>query len=176
MPNEWTRRTLMRQALGTAAGLAVLPSSSLLLSQDHGALNGRQRGEINRISGAFRRQFSVPALSIAISRKGQFVYDDAAGMADREHAQQVGLPSLFRIASVTKPITSVTIFTLIEKGKLHLNDKVFGPSGLLGNKYGKPPYKQYVTEVTVDHLLTHTSGGWPQRLDRSDVPTQFLGP
>ena len=69
--------------------------------------------------------------------------------------------SLFRIASVTKPITSVTIFTLIEKGKLNLTDKVFGPSGIFGDKYGKPPYKQYVTDITVDNLLTHTSGGWP---------------
>ncbi len=68
---------------------------------------------------------------------------------------------MFRIASVTKPITSVTIFTLIEKGRLNLNDKVFGPSGVLGTKYGKAPYRQYVTDVTVDHLLTHTSGGWP---------------
>ena len=45
--------------------------------------------------------------------------------------------NLFRIASVTKPITSVAIFILIEKGKLHLNDKVFGASGIFGNKYGK---------------------------------------
>jgi len=59
------------------------------------------------------------------------------------------------------PITSVTIFSLVEQGKLHLTDKVFGPSGILGTKYGKPPYKQYITDVTVDHLLTHTAGGWP---------------
>jgi CubicO group peptidase (beta-lactamase class C family) len=50
---------------------------------------------------------------------------------------------------------------LMEQGKLNLTDKVFGPSGLLGTKYGKGPYKTYVTDVTVDHLLTHTSGGWP---------------
>jgi CubicO group peptidase (beta-lactamase class C family) len=59
-------------------------------------------------------------------------------MADRQHAGQVDTSSLFRIASVTKPITSVTIFTLIEKGKLNLSDKVFGPSGVLGTRYGKP--------------------------------------
>ncbi len=82
-------------------------------------------------------------------------------MGDRQHQIQVQQSSLFRIASVTKPITSVTIFSLIEQGKLNLTDKVFGPSGILGTKYGKPPYKQYVADVTVDHLLTHTSGGWP---------------
>jgi CubicO group peptidase (beta-lactamase class C family) len=82
-------------------------------------------------------------------------------MGDRQNMTQVQQSSLFRIASVTKPITSVTIFSLIEQGKLKLNDKVFGPSGILGIKYGKPPYKQYITDITVDHLLTHTSGGWP---------------
>ncbi|MGC1362149.1 MAG: serine hydrolase domain-containing protein, partial [Silvibacterium sp.] len=120
---------------------------------------------------AFRRQYSVPASSIAISRNGQFVYDRAVGMADREKSLQVQQSSLFRIASVTKPITSVTIFSLIEQGKLNLNDKVFGPSGVLGNKYGKPPYKGYVTDVTVDHLLTHTAGGWPN--DSTDPMFRF---
>jgi CubicO group peptidase (beta-lactamase class C family) len=62
---------------------------------------------------------------------------------------------------VTKPITSVAIFSLIEKGQLNLADKVFGPSGVLGTKYGNPPYLQYVTDITVDNLLTHTCGGWP---------------
>jgi CubicO group peptidase (beta-lactamase class C family) len=92
---------------------------------------------------------------------GQFVYDESIGMADRQHLIRANQDSLFRIASVTKPITSVTIFSLIEQGRLKLTDKVFGPSGVLGIKYGKPPYKPYITDITVDHLLTHTSGGFP---------------
>ena len=109
--------------------------------------------------------------AVAITRNGEFVYDSAKGMADREKLQPVQQNSLFRIASVTKPITSATIFTLIEQGKLNLNDKVFGPSGVLGDKYGKPPYKQYITDVTVDNLLTHTSGGWPN--DSTDPMFRF---
>jgi CubicO group peptidase (beta-lactamase class C family) len=92
-------------------------------------------------------------------------------MADRQEAQQLFQNSLFRIASVTKPITSVTIFTLIENAKLNLGDKVFGPSGILDDKFCKPPYKQYVTDITVDHLLTHTCGGWPN--DSSDPMFRF---
>jgi CubicO group peptidase (beta-lactamase class C family) len=108
---------------------------------------------------------------MAISKNGRFVYDRAFGMADREHSLQVQTSNVFRIASVTKPITSVTIFSLIEKGKLQLNDKVFGPSGVLGTKYGKSPYKQYVTDIAVDHLLTHTCGGWP--IDSTDPMFRF---
>ena len=155
-----TRRTLLRNLAVTAAATTV-PIPKAFAQQQYGGSTGQQRGEMGRIAGAFRRQFSVPATSIAISRNGQFVYDQAVGMADRQHLTQVQQDSLFRIASVTKPITSVTIFSLIEQGKLNLTDKVFGPSGILGIKYGKPPYKQYVADITVDHLLTHTAGGWP---------------
>ncbi len=173
MATELNRRTLLRSIALTAAAEIVPPPLRLLSQTPSGQPDGRQRGEMNRISGAFRRQFSVPALSVAITRNGQFVYDEAGGMADKEHAEQVSTASLFRIASVTKPITSVTIFSLIEKGKLNLTDKVFGSSGIFGDKYGKPPYKQYVTGITVDDLLTHTSGGWPN--DSTDPMFQHNG-
>ena len=157
-----TRRSLLQNLLACAAAdIIPLPTLKALAQPQYGGSNGQQRGEMGRIAGAFRRQFSVPASSIAISRNGQFVYDQAVGMGDHQHLTQVQQSSLFRIASLTKPITAVAIFSLIEQGKLNLTDKVFGPSGVLGLKYGKLPYKQYVTEVTVDHLLTHTAGGWP---------------
>jgi len=69
--------------------------------------------------------------------------------------------TLFRIADLSKSITAVTIFSLIQAGKVNLSDKAFGLAGILGTKFGKPPYKQYVADVTVDHLLSHTAGGWP---------------
>jgi CubicO group peptidase (beta-lactamase class C family) len=168
-----TEKLSRREAIGlmgaAAAGMAELPMRTVWAQRAYGGSNGRERGEMGRIAGAFRRQFSVPATSIAISRNGQFAYDESKGMADREKSMQVTQSSLFRIASVSKPITSVTIFSLIEQGKLNLGDKVFGPSGVLENKYGKPPYKQYVTDITVDHLLTHTAGGVAERQHRSDV-------
>jgi len=143
-----------------AAGIAAFPAD-LFSQAPGGELRGRERGEMGRLVAGFKRSFSVPALSVAIARNGEFVYDRAFGIADRDKAVQTEQSSLFRIADVTMPITSVTIFSLVEKGKLSLNDKVFGPSGVLGTKYAKPPYKQYVTDISVDHLLTHTCGGWP---------------
>ncbi len=99
-------------------------------------------------------------MSLAISRNGRFVYDHAGGMADRQHMSQAQQNSLFRIADLSKPITAVTIFSLVEQGRLNLTDKIFGLQGILGTKYGKPPYKIYVAEITVDQLLTHSAGGW----------------
>jgi CubicO group peptidase (beta-lactamase class C family) len=169
MPNSSTeslfRRTLTRRNLLRNLGVTAVAGSvgipRVFAQAQYGGSNGQERGEMGRISGEFRRQFSVPATSIAISRNGQFVFDQGVGMADRQHLTQASQDSLFRIASITKPITSVTIFSLMEQGKLKLTDKVFGPAGIFGIKYGKPPYKQYVADVTVDDLLTHTSGGWP---------------
>jgi CubicO group peptidase (beta-lactamase class C family) len=156
------RRSLIRNLVTTAAATTVgLPTLDALAQPQYGGSTGQQRGEMGRIAAEFRRQFSVPATSIAISRNGRFVYDQATGMADKARLTQAQQNSLFRIASVTKPITSVTIFSLIEQGKLKLTDKVFGPGAVLGIKYGKPPYLPYITDITVDDLLTHTCGGWP---------------
>ena len=49
---------------------------------------------------------------------------------------------------------------LVEERKLKLSDRVFGSGGILGNTYGKKPYKKWVTSITVKHLLEHTAGGW----------------
>jgi CubicO group peptidase (beta-lactamase class C family) len=148
--------------LAGAAGFVAFPSQAAEPPQAAaGQIRGRARGEMGRLVAEFKRSFSVPGFSVAIARNGQFVYDQAFGEADRAKSILTEQSSLFRIASLSKPITSVTIFGLIESGRLRQDDKVFGPSGVLGTKYGKGPYKQYVTDITVDHLLTHTSGGWP---------------
>jgi CubicO group peptidase (beta-lactamase class C family) len=159
MTAKVTRRSLVKSLVASGAA-GVLAPHMRLWGQNGDQVSGRERGELGRMVNEFKRQYNVPALSVAISRKGHFVYDQAFGMADRKDSVQANTASSFRIASLTKPITSVAIFTLIERGKLHLDDKVFGSSGIFGMKYGKGTSKQYVTDITVDHLLTHTPGGW----------------
>jgi len=151
--NHVTRRAVVTNLLRASAATAIgAPALSVLAQRELG------QGRFN--TEGFQRQYRVPAMSVAISKDGRFVYDRAGGMADRQHLTQAQQDSLFRIADLSKPITAVTIFFLIENGKLNLTDKVFGPAGILSAKYGKAPYKPYVAEVTVDHLLTHTAGGW----------------
>jgi len=163
-----TRRSLMRGIAGTVAAGILVPKTRAFAQQEQNGsqLMGREQGELGRLVAEFKRQFNVPGFSVAISKNGRFVYDRGFGVADRKDSIQVSDSSIFRIASLSKPITSVAIFTLIEKGQLHLTDKVFGPSAILGTKYGKGYEKPYVSDVTVDNLLTHTSGGWPN--DSSD--------
>jgi CubicO group peptidase (beta-lactamase class C family) len=147
---------LFRVTACTAIGM---PALKAIAQSEFGGPYQQRRGP-GQYTGAFQQQYHVPAMSFAISKDGRFVFDRAGGMADRQHMMQAQQDTIFRIADVSKPITAVAIFSLIQAGKLNLNDKVFGPAGILGTKYGQTPYKPYVTDVTVDHLLAHTAGGW----------------
>ena len=111
------------------------------------------------VAKGFMEKHRVPGLSVAIARHGQFVYEDGFGYADETAGQRVTPAHLFRIASVTKPITSVALFTLIEQGRLSLEDRVFGAGGVLGFDYGRS-YPERVGKITIHQLLTHTGGGW----------------
>jgi CubicO group peptidase (beta-lactamase class C family) len=105
----------------------------------------------------------VPGLSVAIGHAGSIVYKDVWGWADQESHEALTPQHLFRIASVSKPITSVTIFSLIEDDRLDLHDRVFGPRSILGKEFASPPPKPgspSVDQITIEHLLTHTAGGW----------------
>jgi CubicO group peptidase (beta-lactamase class C family) len=76
----------------------------------------------------------------------------------------------FRIASVSKPITSRRDLRLIEQGQLALTDRVFGIGARLGTTFGTTPYGMYITSITIQHLLQHTAGGWTNRRHGPDVP------
>ena len=124
---------------------------------------------------AFMSKYSVPGLSIAFAEYGVPVYSEAFGVTDVVANTPLTTENRFRIASVTKPITSTAIFQLIEKGKLSLNDYVFGPRGVLGTAYGKPPYKRWVESIKIWHLLTHTAGGWDNTGTTTPDP-MFINP
>jgi len=113
----------------------------------------------------FMAQHEVPGLSIAIAKDDRLVCADGFGLADREANEPVTIHSCFRIASITKPITAVAVLRLVEQGDLRESDLVFGRNGILGTAYGTQPYEQYIEDITVEHLLAHTSGGWQNDAD-----------
>jgi CubicO group peptidase (beta-lactamase class C family) len=115
---------------------------------------------INNDVAKFMQQYSVPGASIAIAKDDRLVYAHGFGVADKTTGDAVTVNSLFRIASVSKPITSAAIFTLVDQGRLRLSDKVFGKGGILGTQYGTKPYSSNVQKITVQNLLEHTAGGW----------------
>ena len=160
-----TRRAFCARGLVATALGAVAPAlkTTAEVLGNTGPQSGFKPEELRRMeatAAAFMEKHLVPGLSVAIAKDGRLLYARGFGVADKTNQEKVTPNHLFRIASVSKPITATTIFRLIEQGKLSISDKVFGTQGLLGNDYGNPR-KQYVKDVTVEHLLTHTEGGWP---------------
>ena len=157
-----------RQFLKLGAGAAVLPAWPVRRALAQQALNPpfvpatspSERAAMAQLAKAFMQKYDVPALSFAVGYAGSIVHQDAFGLADRENNEAVTPEHLFRVASVSKPITSATVFWLIEQGRIKLTDKVFGPGGVLETAYGQPPYSAGVDQITIEHLLTHTAGGW----------------
>lgn len=90
-----------------------------------------------------------PGGTFLVTQNGKHIASAALGKSNLEIDEDIKLDNIFNIASVTKPFTAVAIFTLIEKGKISLEDKV---SKVVPNfpKEGK--------DITIGHLLSHSSG------------------
>lgn len=105
---------------------------------------------------SFMKKYSIPGISYAISKNEQIVYSSGIGYAITESEQRVVPSNLFRLASCSKQFTSFCILKLLENGLLSLDQKVFGTGGILGSEY--PNVTSKAADVTVKHLLSHTSG------------------
>ncbi|XP_076076705.1 uncharacterized protein LOC143047533 isoform X2 [Mytilus galloprovincialis] len=108
------------------------------------------------------QQQDITGGSLAICFHGNLIYTQGYGLANS--GLKALSSSLFRLASISKTITAVSILKLVEDGKLKLDQKIFGQNGIL-KKY-KPSGKgdKRLLKITVRHLLQH-SGGW----DRDQV-------
>lgn len=89
------------------------------------------------------------AASVLVARSGKVVFKKAYGLADQESKTPATTESVFRIASLTKQFTAIAIMQLAEKGLLSLSDDI--------HKY-VPDYPDTKQPITIEHLLTHTSG------------------
>jgi CubicO group peptidase (beta-lactamase class C family) len=98
----------------------------------------------NRIVGAV----------VLIAHDGDIVYEHAAGLADRESGGPMRIDTLFRLASVTKPIVCAAAMSLVERGELSLESRVdrWLPEFRPALPSGEAP------AITVRHLITHTAG------------------
>lgn len=107
----------------------------------------------------FVRDNQIPGAALAVGRQGRLVYARGFGYADVQRKRPVQPDSLFRIASISKPITAVTIMRLVDQGKLKLGDRVFD---LLPHEphlpHGGQPDPR-LQQITIRQLLQHT-GGW----------------
>jgi CubicO group peptidase (beta-lactamase class C family) len=113
------------------------------------------------------QQHKIPAAVAMAATSGKITYTGAFGMRDSKSGVAVTPESLFMIASMTKPITSVAAMQLVEQGKLKLDEPASTYIPELGSLQvlhgfdpgtGKPILKPATKPVTLRTLLTHTSG------------------
>ena len=116
---------------------------------------------VDQVVNTIMTNYNIPGLSLAITKNEKLVYVKSYGKADVENNQAAANNNLYRLASVSKQLTSIAIMKLLDQGKIHTSDKVFGAGAILGTDFGTPPYSPHITDITVDELLHHTSGGWP---------------
>jgi len=85
--------------------------------------------------------------SVLVAKNGKLIYSNSYGYADFSKKTKLDEHSVFQLASVSKQFTAASILILYEKGQLKLEDKVI-------EYFPEFPYK----EITIQHLLNHTSG------------------
>ena len=177
---------------GTAAFAAGKTANPVVSPEDVGLSSER----LDRIGGAIQRSIDDRRIAGAVSlvaRHGKIVYFKAFGMADREAKKPMQADSIFRICSMSKPITTAAVMMLYEEGRFTLNEPVsdFIPE-FKNMKVLDPPFPQDKTSppgalvdakrpITIFHLLTHTSGltyPWNPRLGKAyheaGIPTGLL--
>lgn len=110
---------------------------------------GRFAQQVDSLARAFLDDGPVAGVAIAVEKDGEVVLAKGWGLAEIEHNVPVTAETVFRLGSISKQFTAVSILQLMEQGRIDLNDPM---TRFL------PDYPTQEHEVTIHHLLTHTSG------------------
>src|SRR5438094_181857 len=128
---------------------------------------GFDGARLTRIDSVMQRAVDRSEIAGAVAlvlKDGQTVYERAFGWSDREAKRQMTTDAIFRIASQTKALTSVAVMTLVEEGKLSLNDPVsrFIPDFEHTTVATRTDTGRAIVParraITLKDLLTHTAG------------------
>lgn len=117
----------------------------------------RMKGVDSAVQKFLNDWFVPGGATVAISKDGRLVYERGFGEVNNTSERRIYPENKFRVASVSKPITSVAILQLIENGQLNFDDIVFGSDGVL-NEFS-PIDDSRINDITIYHLLHHL-GGW----------------
>jgi CubicO group peptidase (beta-lactamase class C family) len=162
------------------ATVVALPSAAGQVPTGKPEEAGMSTERLQRIRQAMERHIEAGEISGAVTlvaRHGKIVDFQAHGLMDLDTGTFMRPDAIFRIASMTKPITGVAVMMMIEEGRIHLNDpvskfipefkdtKVAVPRDSIsprppGQRSGEPDFYLVPAyrEITIRDLLTHTSG------------------
>ncbi len=137
-------------------------SNAVTLAIDNNITSFKGSENFDHVIEQFRKKYKIKGISVAVTKEGRLVYARGFGLADVDQGIQTEPWHVYRLASVSKLITAIAVMKLYEDGKLDLDEKVFGPAGILNdNRYLNYKDKR-VEDITIRHLMTHTAG-WSRR-------------
>lgn len=116
----------------------------------------------DRVVTDLMRKWGIPGGSIAVVKDGRLVLARGYGYADVETKESVAPDALFRIASVSKPVTAAAVLRLAEQGRINLDARAFSLLPGLTPPPGTTPDAR-LGEITIRQLLSHL-GGWDRDL------------
>jgi CubicO group peptidase (beta-lactamase class C family) len=120
---------------------------------------------IGNVMGRYVDEGKLPGIATLIARRGQIVHLETRGWADLEAQEPLAEDAIYRIYSMTKPVTCVAALMLFEEGRFLLDDPIgnyipeLSPMPVLrGMHNDEPVLSAPQSPVTVRHLMTHTAG------------------
>jgi CubicO group peptidase (beta-lactamase class C family) len=161
----------MKSIYKTAMGFLILfflaqfvPGQGLPTAKpEQVGLSSKRLERINPIMQSYIDQGKLPGLITMIARQGKVVHFEKYGLMDTN--KQMQLDAIFRIASMTKPVTSVAVMILYEEGHFQLDDPVskYIPEFKNIKVFSKMDNNELIVvepkrPMTIHDLLTHTSG------------------
>ncbi len=165
------RKVICMSAVATCIAFSALAQG--LPKATHPEDVGFSSERLKRLSNVFQTDVdkgTIPGAVVLIARNGKVAYLEAFGFQDREKKVPMSTDAIFRIASMSKPLTSVAVMILVEEGKIQLEDQVsvYLPEfknlqvGVekVNADTGKPELslEPVQRQMTIQDLLRHTSG------------------
>jgi CubicO group peptidase (beta-lactamase class C family) len=144
---------------------------------------GLSAARLARISGWMKSWVDsgkLPGLLVAVMRRGEVAFAETYGKADVERNKPVRPDTIYRIYSMTKPLTSTAIMMLYEEGRFQLDDPISrfipafaNPRVCIGGSRGKLETVPAEREITFRDLLSHTSGLTYGFMESTPVDAQY---
>jgi methyl acetate hydrolase len=173
-PLSPSRRDLLKGAAAITAATAV---GKITPHRAHAQTAPASRAKIDAVLKQAVDAKEVPGVVAMVATDKGLFYENAFGVRELGKDPDMTLDSVFRIASMTKAITSVAAMQLVEQGKLKLEEPVPNIDPALGSPQvlegfdasGAPKLRPAKKPITLRHLLTHTAGFCYEQWDANMV-------
>jgi len=160
-------------ACGSPSDTSIVPTGPVIPEMPITGIAVPSMANVDVAVSKLMTEWHIPGGAVGVMKDGRLVYARGFGYADVDLQKKATPDALFRIASVTKPITKAAILKLVEQGKFSLDAPAFALLPNLSPLPGATVDPRLAT-ITVRHLLDHT-GGWDRDIsgDPMFLPAQI---